>query len=104
MSFPIGSLWVKEAKKDGKTYMSGVINHLGEDIPVVAFANKNKTKANQPDYILYRSEPRDEEDDGGVRSVRPQSVENELPPLEDEPVPSVQVDDGGNINPEDLPF
>lgn len=59
MSFPIGSLWLKESKA-GDKYFSGVLKDLRGDIPVVVFKNNKKETENQPDYLLYRSEPKEE--------------------------------------------
>lgn len=59
MSFPIGSLWLKESK-DNTKYFSGVLKDLRGDIPVVIFKNGKKESEKQPDYLMYRSEPKEE--------------------------------------------
>jgi uncharacterized protein (DUF736 family) len=47
----IGALWIKEAK-NGRKYMSGVVEHGGEKINIVVFKNDRKTQPNQPDYKI----------------------------------------------------
>lgn len=51
----VGALW----KKDGvnQKYLTGhVKNDAGELQKLVIFSNKNKTKDNQPDFRIYKSE------------------------------------------------
>lgn len=55
----IGAAWARESEKTGK-YLTGVIELLGEDIPVVIFKNSKKEEDKHPDYIIYRSEPKPE--------------------------------------------
>ena len=52
----LGALWLKTSKK-GTKFMSGKIG--GED--VVIFKNNFKEEDKQPDYIVYRSQPRGHE-------------------------------------------
>ena len=54
MSRKIGALWIRE--KDGKKYMSGVLNDLRGDINIAVFKNDRKEKENQPDYHIIISE------------------------------------------------
>jgi len=51
----IGALWAKTSK-DGKKYMSGILEDLSGDIRIVIFKNDRKEKENYPDYLIYRSE------------------------------------------------
>ena len=51
---PIGALWQKVSKKE-ETYLTGTIN--GEQ--VIIFSNRKKNSSNQPDYRVYKSEPRE---------------------------------------------
>jgi uncharacterized protein (DUF736 family) len=59
MSRKIGALWLKEAK-DGKKYMSGVLEDLRGDIRIAVFKNDRKEKDNHPDYQIVLSEERKE--------------------------------------------
>ena len=45
-----------------------------ESVKVVVFSNKNKNKDNQPDYRVYKSEPRNAEE----QPVRDDSTEELL--------------------------
>jgi len=51
----IGSLWRKEGKKGN--YLSGVLNGITAETPIVIFQQENKEKENHPDAIIYRVEP-----------------------------------------------
>lgn len=51
---PIGALWEKVSKKEEK-YLTGTVN--GEK--VIIFSNRNKNSSNQPDYRVYKQEPRE---------------------------------------------
>lgn len=56
----IGALWVKETAK-GDKYLSGVIT-IGETAhQIVIFKNGFKEKPNQPDWRIYKSQPKAEE-------------------------------------------
>lgn len=59
MSRKIGALWLKETK-DGKKYMSGVLEDLRGDIRIAVFKNDRKEKDNHPDYQIVLSEERKE--------------------------------------------
>ncbi len=57
----LGALWKRKAKSDGQVYLAG---HLkvgdgdeAQQVKVVVFSNKNKSKDNQPDYRVYESKP-----------------------------------------------
>jgi len=54
----LGALWIKQGSS--KNYMTGNFLSNGERIPVVVFKNTNKTSDNAPDYIIYKSKPRQE--------------------------------------------
>ena len=51
----IGALWKNEGRN--QTYLTGKVG----DQKVVIFSNKNKNKDNQPDFRVYKSEPRNTE-------------------------------------------
>ncbi len=54
----VGAGWKKETQKSGKPYLSIVINGgLGPDIHLTIWPNGYKEKDEQPDYIVYLSEP-----------------------------------------------
>ncbi len=59
MSRKIGALWLKEAK-DGKKYMSGVLEDIRGEIRIAVFRNDRKEKDNHPDYQIVLSEERKE--------------------------------------------
>ena len=49
----LGALWLR-VSQSGKRFMTGTIN----GVDVVCFENQNKT-GKQPDYRVFKSEPRD---------------------------------------------
>lgn len=59
MSRKIGALWLKETK-DGKKYMSGVLEDIRGEIRIAVFRNDRKEKDNHPDYQIVISEERKE--------------------------------------------
>lgn len=57
----LGVLWLKE--KEGKKYFTGNLEvSYKEVIPLIVFKNEKKTADNQPDYIIYLSEPKKQEE------------------------------------------
>lgn len=52
----IGALWKNEGRN--QTYLTGKV---GEQ-KVVIFSNRNKNKDNQPDFRVYKSEPKNQDD------------------------------------------
>lgn len=55
----IGALWKREGKN--QKYLTGKMKNAdGSEQQVVIFSNRNKTKDNQPDFRVYKSEPRAE--------------------------------------------
>lgn len=55
----IGALWKREGRN--QKYLTGKVKNAdGTEQQVVIFSNKNKTKDNQPDFRVYKSEPRPE--------------------------------------------
>ena len=58
----LGALWKNQGRN--QTYLTGHMKLPGQDEPVkvVVFSNRNKNKANQPDYRVYKSEPRNLDD------------------------------------------
>ena|SRR3990167_198520 len=108
----IGALWIRQSK-DGQKYMSGQLQDLRGNIPVVVFSNGKKEKENQPDLLVYLSEPKKEQaprgsfDEFGMQTTTPQrsvtrgsSTAAGLAPSDDYEVnyPSEE------INPADIPF
>ncbi|MCL2480150.1 MAG: hypothetical protein FWF38_00410 [Spirochaetaceae bacterium] len=47
----IGCLWKKETK-EGKKYMSGIIEYPGTNLQFAVFVNEEKEKDSQPDFII----------------------------------------------------
>ena len=57
----IGALWKREGRN--QKYLTGKVKQAdGSEQQVVIFSNKNKTKDNQPDFRVYKSEPRQAEE------------------------------------------
>jgi uncharacterized protein (DUF736 family) len=57
----IGALWKNEGRN--QTYLTGKVNEQ----KVVIFSNRNKNKDNQPDFRVYKSEPKNQ--DGSQQST-----------------------------------
>ena len=55
----IGALWSRKTK-DGKTFLSGILNDLSGDIQIAVFKNDRKEKENQPDYQIILSQKKEE--------------------------------------------
>lgn len=77
----IGALWVRKSK-DGKKYLSGIIETMYGDIQIAAFINDKKEKENQPDYNLVSN--------GLVQEERERSTSSRDP-----------LDDGGDGFPDE---
>ena len=61
----IGALWKREGRN--QKYLTGKMKSAdGTEQQVVIFSNKNKTKDNQPDFRVYKSEPRQEAQQEGA--------------------------------------
>jgi len=60
MSMRIGALWLKESK-EGKKYMSGIIEYPGMNMPFAVFKNEDKKSENQPDYYISWSPAKESE-------------------------------------------
>jgi hypothetical protein len=88
MSKKIGSLWLRQTK-DGKKYMSGVLNDLSGDIQIAIFPNDRKEKENQPDFQIVLYEKREERKaaPSGFDGLTPtQKIpSSEIPVVEDNP-------------------
>jgi len=64
----LGALWKKESPN--QKYLTGHIKDEGGNLQkVIIFSNKNKTKDNQPDFRVYKSEDRAKTEDAGVAST-----------------------------------
>lgn len=85
----IGCLWIKKSK-DGKQYFSGMLSDMRGDFPVVAFRNEKKEKENQPDFLVYVSEPIKEEKGEAIEDIQVEEKpiekkkSSEEPPMEEE--------------------
>jgi len=56
----VGAGWLKTSNDGRKKFISIVINGgLAPDINLVMFTNSYKEKENQPDYIIYLTQPRE---------------------------------------------
>ncbi len=68
MARKIGALWLRESK-DGKKYMSGILEDLHGDIRIAVFKNDRKEKKNQPDYqIILSGDSQDRKNNNGNES------------------------------------
>lgn len=54
----IGALWIKQTR-DNSEYMSGEVEIGGEKVKLVVFRNGYKDADNKPDYVIYKSRPRE---------------------------------------------
>lgn len=54
MTRKIGALWCRKSK-DGKEYMSGILEDLSGNIRIAVFKNDRKEHHNQPDYQIILS-------------------------------------------------
>ena len=69
----LGALWVRNGKN--QKYLSGTINvetmpGVTEPVKVVVFTNKGKEKNERaPDYVIYRSEDRDQVSETAEKAV-----------------------------------
>ena len=63
----IGALWKREGRN--QKYLTGKMKNAdGSEQQVVIFSNKNKTKENQPDFRVYKSEPREAQQEAAPAS------------------------------------
>lgn len=61
-----GALWLQTSKQ-GKKFMSGVVEIEGVKTKIVVFKNDHKADDKHPDYKIYLSEERKEQvDDDGT--------------------------------------
>ena len=60
----IGALLKNEGRN--QTYLTGKVG----DQKVVIFSNKNKNKDNQPDFRVYKSEPKNQDSQESTDSVK----------------------------------
>ena len=58
----IGALWKNEGRN--QTYLTGKV----ADQKVVIFSNRNKNKDNQPDFRVYKSEPKSQDSENSQES------------------------------------
>jgi putative lipoic acid-binding regulatory protein len=54
----LGALWQKTSSRGD--YFSGQIEINGTKHQIVVFANGYKDKSKQPDWIIYKSQPREQ--------------------------------------------
>lgn len=87
----IGALWARKTRA-GADYFTGVIDVPGGKMQIVAFFNDHKTKPNQPDFNILKSEPRPADSMGN---------ENPQPKRKDEEAIEYPSED---IDPNDIPF
>lgn len=50
----LGGIWVKEAKSDGKEYMTGDVTINGQKTSIIIFRNRYKENEKHPDFRIYR--------------------------------------------------
>lgn len=61
MKNKIGALWLKQSKA-GKTFMSGELDIDGEKIRIVVFKNDKDGVETRPDYQIFKSEEKKQEE------------------------------------------
>jgi len=68
----IGALWKRD--NGNQKYLTGKMKNAdGTEQQVVIFSNKHKNKENQPDFRVYKSEPRNAQvEEGSVEGVSEQ--------------------------------
>ncbi len=93
MSRKIGALWLKETK-DGKKYMSGVLEDLRGNIKIAVFKNDRKESDKHPDYSILLSEEREER--------KPQTQSGYDPMMDMAGAPQTQ--DTGEVDVSQIPF
>ena len=54
----LGALWKRESPN--QKYLTGKVKVGDEDVNIVVFSNKHKSKDSQPDFRVYRSRDREE--------------------------------------------
>lgn len=74
----LGALWLKDGAK-GK-FFSGVIETLNGDVPIVIFKNEKKEAPNHPDYVILRSEPREQVPEPDYANTGAPYPKNDLAP------------------------
>ena len=73
----IGALWKREGRN--QKYLTGKMkNNDGTEQQVVIFSNKNKTKDNQPDFRVYKSEPREGQQESAQEASTQENQEDLL--------------------------
>ncbi len=60
----LGALWKRESPN--QKYLTGKVKVGDEDVNIVVFSNKHKTKDSQPDFRVYRSRDRQEVSTGSA--------------------------------------
>lgn len=79
----IGALWKREGRN--QKYLTGKLKQAdGTEQQVVIFSNKNKTKDNQPDFRVYKSEPRPSSKGEELEGQASESQEQVSEPQEEE--------------------
>ena len=76
MDKDIGALWLRSGAKG--EYMTGVITVDNVAHQLVAFKNK-KTKPNQPDWRIYKSQPKPEMNPNGTEKVETVAESSDVP-------------------------
>ena len=92
----IGCFW-KAKSKAGKLYINGVIETPdGEKMTFVGFRNSYKKQDKDPDYVLYKSQSR-EEASGAKKSLKPSGATKPFKRRIPEPTPVDDLEDDGSI-------
>jgi uncharacterized protein (DUF736 family) len=97
MSRKIGALWMKQTK-DGKKYLSGVLQDLSGDIRIAVFPNDRKQKDNEPDYQILLSEQKKEQ------QRKPDGFMGVDLPSEQQPTDQDLQGRDSDVNVDDIPF
>lgn len=91
----LGAFWKKT--KGNSTYLTGYISEpdpFGNIVKkrVIMFSNKTKTNENAPDFILYKSEDQNTENNPKAAAPKPKAAKKEVKtpePSNDDEIPEI---------------
>ena len=72
----LGALWKRESPN--QKYLTGKLQVDGKEVNVVVFSNRHKSKDNQPDFRVYKSEPRNQNSENSQGSSDSGQQEEEM--------------------------
>ena len=72
----IGAFWLKESKS-GQKFMTGKVDFNGSTLELVVFKNNYKKEEKHPDYVIYKSEKREQPNNYSqpdTSEIRPEEI------------------------------